>query len=83
MPACAPWPDSALWLCPNAGIAIAASVYVVAVLEILKLRRLRLRERLGISAGPPAPSANGSEESVDDEVAEELETGSFPAVRRP
>jgi UDP-GlcNAc:undecaprenyl-phosphate/decaprenyl-phosphate GlcNAc-1-phosphate transferase len=61
-------------------ITIAASVYVVIVLEILKLRRIRLRERLRISSGAPSPDGAGTEETVDEEVAEELETGSFPAV---
>jgi UDP-GlcNAc:undecaprenyl-phosphate GlcNAc-1-phosphate transferase len=72
-------------------IAIAASVYVVAVLEILKLRRYRFRERFGRGTGPDGgngavppsgqPSGGrGTSKDVDEEVAEELETGSFPAV---
>jgi UDP-GlcNAc:undecaprenyl-phosphate/decaprenyl-phosphate GlcNAc-1-phosphate transferase len=58
--------------------ALAASIYLVVVLEILKLRRERLRQVFGLreEAGRPAPSA----EEVDRAVAEELETGSFPAV---
>jgi UDP-GlcNAc:undecaprenyl-phosphate GlcNAc-1-phosphate transferase len=63
-------------------VTIGASVYVVIVLEILKLRRIRLRERLGISIGAPSADGTGTEETVDDEVAEELETGSFPAVEK-
>ncbi|MGH2982084.1 MAG: MraY family glycosyltransferase, partial [Solirubrobacterales bacterium] len=58
--------------------ALAASVYLVVVLEILKLRRERLRQVFGLreEAGRPAPSP----EEVDRAVARELETGSFPAV---
>jgi UDP-GlcNAc:undecaprenyl-phosphate/decaprenyl-phosphate GlcNAc-1-phosphate transferase len=58
--------------------ALAASVYLVVVLEILKLRRERLRWVFGLreEAGRPAPSA----EEVDRAVAQELETGSFPAI---
>ncbi len=59
-------------------LAIAASVYLVEVLEILKLRRVRLRQLAGLrgDAGRPAPA----DAEVDDAVARELETGSFPAV---
>ncbi len=53
--------------------ALAASVYLVYVLEILKLRRFRVR-KLG-EAGVVLP-----EEEVDRGVARELETGSFPKV---
>jgi UDP-GlcNAc:undecaprenyl-phosphate GlcNAc-1-phosphate transferase len=53
--------------------AIAASVYLVIILEILKLRRRRSSELAG--AGVPAAEA-----VVDEGVARELETGSFPAV---
>ncbi|HEY8639582.1 MAG TPA: MraY family glycosyltransferase [Solirubrobacterales bacterium] len=58
--------------------AMAASIYLVVVLEILKLRRERLRQVFGLreEAGRPAPSP----EEVDRAVAEELETGSFPAI---
>ncbi len=58
--------------------ALAASIYLVVVLEILKLRRERLRQVFGLreEAGRPAPSP----EEVDRAVAEELETGSFPAI---
>ncbi|MGZ5326431.1 MAG: glycosyltransferase family 4 protein, partial [Solirubrobacterales bacterium] len=54
-------------------VAAAASAYVVVVLEILKLRRIRSRES---DAAPGRPSS----EQVDEGVAAELETGSFPAV---
>jgi UDP-GlcNAc:undecaprenyl-phosphate/decaprenyl-phosphate GlcNAc-1-phosphate transferase len=55
--------------------ALAASVYVVLVLEILKLRRFRLRQLVGLR-GPGAPAP----EEVDAGVARELETGSFAAL---
>jgi UDP-GlcNAc:undecaprenyl-phosphate/decaprenyl-phosphate GlcNAc-1-phosphate transferase len=53
--------------------AIAASVYLVIVLEILKLRRFRLRN-LG-QAGVVLP-----QDEVDRGVAHELQTGTFEAV---
>jgi UDP-GlcNAc:undecaprenyl-phosphate/decaprenyl-phosphate GlcNAc-1-phosphate transferase len=58
--------------------ALAASVYLVEVLEILKLRRVRLRQLVSLrrDVGRPAPAA----EQVDIGVAEELQTGSFPVV---
>ena len=59
-------------------IALAASVYLVYVLEILKLRRERLIQLrlLRGEAGAPAPTP----EQVDAGVAQELETGTFPTV---
>jgi UDP-GlcNAc:undecaprenyl-phosphate GlcNAc-1-phosphate transferase len=59
-------------------IAFAASVYLVLVLEILKLRRFRefqLR-RAHMLQGEPPPA----EAEVDATVAHELETGEFEAV---
>jgi UDP-GlcNAc:undecaprenyl-phosphate/decaprenyl-phosphate GlcNAc-1-phosphate transferase len=58
-------------------LAIAASVYLVEVLEILKLRGVRRRQLAGIrgEVGKPVPAAD-----LDRAVARELETGSFPAV---
>jgi UDP-GlcNAc:undecaprenyl-phosphate/decaprenyl-phosphate GlcNAc-1-phosphate transferase len=58
--------------------ALAASIYLVVLLEILKLRRERLRQVLGLrrEGGRPSPSA----EEVDRAVARELETGTFPAI---
>ena len=58
--------------------ALAASIYLVVVLEILKLRRERVRQVFGLrrEAGRPVPSP----EEVDRAVARELETGSFPVV---
>ncbi|HET7053907.1 MAG TPA: MraY family glycosyltransferase [Solirubrobacterales bacterium] len=59
-------------------LALAASVYLVEVLEILSLRRLRLRQLVTVrrDSGRPVPGP----EQVDLAVARELETGSFPAV---
>ncbi|HET9164013.1 MAG TPA: MraY family glycosyltransferase [Solirubrobacterales bacterium] len=59
-------------------LALAASVYLVEVLEILNLRRLRLRQLVTVrrDSGRPVPGP----EQVDLAVARELETGSFPAV---
>jgi len=56
-------------------LALAASIYLVDVLEILKLRRVRLRQVMGV-ARVPAPVA----EEVDRAVERELETGTFPAI---
>jgi UDP-GlcNAc:undecaprenyl-phosphate GlcNAc-1-phosphate transferase len=59
-------------------LALAASFYLVSVLEILKLRQVRLRQLVTIrrQVGQPVPAA----QEVDRAVEEELETGSFPAV---
>lgn len=59
-------------------LAIAASVYLVSVLEILKLRQVRLRQLVSLrrESGRPAPAVG----EVDRAVAQELETGSFPVV---
>jgi UDP-GlcNAc:undecaprenyl-phosphate/decaprenyl-phosphate GlcNAc-1-phosphate transferase len=57
-------------------LTFAASVYVVTALEILKLRRSRLRERFGRRR-----TSKETREKVDEGVAKELETGSFP--KRP
>ena len=56
-------------------LALAASVYLVYVLEILKLRRLRawqLRNH----------DPDTSEHQIDEAVEEDLETGEFTALRR-
>jgi UDP-GlcNAc:undecaprenyl-phosphate/decaprenyl-phosphate GlcNAc-1-phosphate transferase len=50
-------------------LALAASVYLVVVLEILKLRGMRSRQLAAMAPG-----------AVDEGVARELETGSFEAV---
>jgi UDP-GlcNAc:undecaprenyl-phosphate GlcNAc-1-phosphate transferase len=59
-------------------LALAASVYLVSVLEILKLRQTRLRQLITLrrQVGAPAPEA----QEVDRAVEQELETGNFPAV---
>ncbi|MDX6589977.1 MAG: UDP-GlcNAc:undecaprenyl-phosphate/decaprenyl-phosphate GlcNAc-phosphate transferase [Solirubrobacterales bacterium] len=59
-------------------LALAASVYLVSVLEILKLRQVRLRQLVTIRSkvGRPIPAA----QEVDRAVEQELETGTFPAV---
>ena len=54
-------------------LALAASVYVIFVLEILKLRRFRHR---GDPAEPVDPD-------VDEAVARELETGEYEAGPPP
>jgi UDP-GlcNAc:undecaprenyl-phosphate GlcNAc-1-phosphate transferase len=54
--------------------AVAASVYLVVVLEILKLRSERARELFRVGGPPVAPTA------VDEGVARELETGTFAVV---
>jgi UDP-GlcNAc:undecaprenyl-phosphate GlcNAc-1-phosphate transferase len=56
-------------------LGLAASVYLVYVLEILKFKRLdtiRLRR----------VKPDLSEEEIDSDVAERLNTGEFDAVRR-
>jgi UDP-GlcNAc:undecaprenyl-phosphate/decaprenyl-phosphate GlcNAc-1-phosphate transferase len=73
--------DGALWAAVTAlgmGVALAAGVYLVVALEILKLRHERLRQVFGLrqEGGRPTPSP----EEVDRAVARELETGEFPAV---
>lgn len=55
--------------------ALAASVYVIYVLEIFKLRRERLRQLFGRTRAP-APVV----EEVDAAVERELETGEFKAI---
>ena len=54
--------------------ALAASVYLVVVLEILKLRGVRQRQ---LAAARPGGVARAE---VDEGVARELETGSFAAI---
>jgi UDP-GlcNAc:undecaprenyl-phosphate/decaprenyl-phosphate GlcNAc-1-phosphate transferase len=57
--------------------ALAASVYVINVLEILKMKGFRLRQMLG--ARVPAPAAP-MEREVEAGVLHELDTGTFAAV---
>ena len=60
-------------------VALAASVYLVVVLEILKFRRFREREiQRQVETGEmPALSAD----EIEREVEREVETGEFEAVR--
>jgi UDP-GlcNAc:undecaprenyl-phosphate GlcNAc-1-phosphate transferase len=62
-------------------VAVAASVYLVLVLEILKFRRSREREiRRQVETGEiPALS----EREIEHEIDREVETGEFEAVRPP
>ena len=64
-----------------AAVAVAASIYLVVVLEILKFRRFREREiRRQVETGElPALS----EDEIDAEIGREVETGEFDAVRPP
>ncbi len=59
-------------------VALAASIYLVLVLEILKLKRVRgfRMRRTGALAG----RADVAEHEVDAHVARELETGEFEPV---
>jgi UDP-GlcNAc:undecaprenyl-phosphate GlcNAc-1-phosphate transferase len=59
-------------------LALAASVYLVEVLEILKLRRVRLRQVAGLRRAGERPAPATAD--VDRAVATELETGTFPAI---
>jgi UDP-GlcNAc:undecaprenyl-phosphate GlcNAc-1-phosphate transferase len=60
-------------------IALAASFYLVVVLEILKFRRFRERElRRQVETGEIAEL---SEDEIEREVEREVETGEFEAVR--
>jgi UDP-GlcNAc:undecaprenyl-phosphate GlcNAc-1-phosphate transferase len=62
-------------------IALAASLYLVLVLEILKFRRFREREiRRQVETGEiPALTA----EQIEHEIEREVETGEFEAVHPP
>ena len=57
-------------------LALAASVYLVVVLEILKLRRCRLRQHASRGREADRPGGGRGRRGV----AQELETGSFAAV---
>ncbi len=61
-------------------VAVAASVYLVYVLEILKFRRFRTRQlrREAIRHGEAPPA----EPAIEAEVEREVETGDFEAVGR-
>jgi len=70
-----------LVLAAFAAFALAASVYLVLVLEILKLKRFRefQARRASTLRGEPEPA----EAELDAGVAHELETGEFEIVRLP
>jgi UDP-GlcNAc:undecaprenyl-phosphate GlcNAc-1-phosphate transferase len=57
--------------------ALAASIYVISVLEILKLKRVRGWQLVGLR-GPQAPPPDEAEVEVG--VQHELDTGTFAAV---
>jgi len=59
-------------------VALAASVYLVLVLEILKLKRFRAHRMRKAGALEGRPTV--AEHEVDAQVARDLETGEFPAV---
>jgi UDP-GlcNAc:undecaprenyl-phosphate GlcNAc-1-phosphate transferase len=59
-------------------LALAASVYLVEVLEILKLRRVRLRQVSGLRQEAKRPAPRPAD--LDRAVEAELETGTFPAI---
>jgi UDP-GlcNAc:undecaprenyl-phosphate GlcNAc-1-phosphate transferase len=54
-------------------VAIAASVYLVYVLEILKFKSFRARELRHVDP-------DTSEHEIDERVARELETGEFERI---
>jgi UDP-GlcNAc:undecaprenyl-phosphate GlcNAc-1-phosphate transferase len=61
-------------------IAVAASVYLVVVLEILKFRRLReIQLRRQAETGDIHPL---SQIEIEAEIAREVETGEFESVDR-
>jgi UDP-GlcNAc:undecaprenyl-phosphate/decaprenyl-phosphate GlcNAc-1-phosphate transferase len=61
-------------------IAVAASVYLVVVLEILKFRRFRERElRRQVETGE-IPALSDSQ--IEHEIEREVETGEFEALGR-
>jgi len=57
-------------------IALAASVYLIVVLEIFKFKRVRSRQLRGAEPGT-------DEHELEAQVAHELETGEFETVRPP
>ena len=72
------------WTAVMAGfglLAVAASVYLVYVLEILKFRRFRARQlrRQAAALDGAAPS----EEEIQAEIVREVETGEFERIEAP
>src|SRR3954451_14240206 len=62
-------------------MALASSVYLVLVLEILKFKRFRERElRRQVETGEIAAL---SDDQIEQEVERDIETGEFEAVRPP
>ncbi len=59
-------------------IALAASLYLVLVLEIFKFRRFRERQLRRAAERGEAPPL--SEHEIDEEIERELETGEFDAI---
>ena len=62
-------------------VALASSVYLVLVLEILKFKRFRqyqLQRDSTLAGGPEPP-----EDEIDSQIARELETGEFQIVKPP
>ncbi|HWC08492.1 MAG TPA: MraY family glycosyltransferase [Solirubrobacterales bacterium] len=59
-------------------LTIAASFYLVTVLEIFKLRQVRLRQLASVRAQVGAPGPRPAE--INAAVEAELETGSFPVI---
>lgn len=59
-------------------IALAASVYLVVVLEILKFRRFRERQLRRAAETGERPALTQAE--IDEEIEREVETGEFDAV---
>jgi UDP-GlcNAc:undecaprenyl-phosphate GlcNAc-1-phosphate transferase len=60
-------------------VALAASVYLVVVLEILKFTRFRTRElRRQVETGEITAL---TEDQIDDEIEREVDTGEFEVVR--
>jgi UDP-GlcNAc:undecaprenyl-phosphate GlcNAc-1-phosphate transferase len=55
-------------------LAVAASIYLVYVLEIVKFRRFRERQL--------AKQAGITQAEIDEEIDREIETGEFPAMQR-
>ena len=60
-------------------VALAASVYLVYVLEILKFKRFRERQ---LRRAPSPTGAEPMRAEIDEEIAREVETGEFEAVGR-
>jgi UDP-GlcNAc:undecaprenyl-phosphate/decaprenyl-phosphate GlcNAc-1-phosphate transferase len=72
-------PGWALVIAAFAAIAVAASVYLVLVLEILKFKRFRERElQRQVETGEIAAL---SSDEIDRSIEREVETGEFQAVR--